>query len=203
MQLDAAEVSKIRLPSKYGVSMFSVAKPIAVPDTRDEELRKGRGGDASEAAGGAAEEAGAVGGNKFEAVKNNGEDKYPFARRSSVWRNSMYAKVKVEFNSLLIDKGVENPADYCIKAFSACDILKGHKKCQSGMCKRKHKIPEDALDAITSLDLRKTLLLYYKFTFSASLIDSRVKDPLPRPPLAARAYQVTMSGFLFYRSNTK
>ena len=90
--------------------MFSVAKPVAVPDTSDEELRKGRGGDTAEAAGGAAEEAGALGGNKFEAVKNNGEDTYPFARRSGVWRNLMYAKVKVEFTSLLIAKWVETPA---------------------------------------------------------------------------------------------
>ena len=132
--------------------MFSVAKSAAVPGTSDEELRKGRGGDTAEAAGGAAEEAGAVGGNKFEAVKNNGEDKYPFATRSGVWRNHMYAKVKVEFNSLLIAKGVENPADYCITALSACAILKGHKKCRSDTSKRKHKIPEDVLDAITSLD---------------------------------------------------
>ena len=64
MQLDAAEISKIWLPSKCGVSMLSVAKPVAVPDTSDKELRKGRGGDAAEAADGAAEEAlaGAVGG---------------------------------------------------------------------------------------------------------------------------------------------
>jgi len=164
MQLDAAEVSKTRLPSKYGVSMFSVAKPVAVPDTSDEELCKNRGGDTAEDGGGAAETGGAVGGNKFEAIKNNGEDKYPFARRSGVWRNHMYVKVKVEFNSLLIAKGIDNPADYCIKALSACAILKGHKKCQSGTCKRKHKIPEDVLAEITSLDFvfRKTLLLYYK-----------------------------------------
>ena len=162
MQLDAAGVSKARLPSKYGVSMFSVVKPVEVPETSDEELRKNRGGDAAEAAGGAAEEAGAVCGNRFEAVKNNGEDAYPFARRSGVWRNYMtlYAKVKVEFNSLLIAKGVVNPADYCIKALSACAIPRGHKKCQSGTCKRKHKIPEGVLDAITSLDFvfRKPLL---------------------------------------------
>ena len=52
MQLDAAEVSKTRLPSKYGVSMFSVAKPVAVPETSDEELRRNRGGDAAEEEGG-------------------------------------------------------------------------------------------------------------------------------------------------------
>ena len=85
MQLDAAEVSKARLPSKYSVFMVSVA----VPETSDEELRKNRGGDAAEEEGGAAEAAGAVGGNKFEAIKNNGEDTYPFARRSGVWRNHM------------------------------------------------------------------------------------------------------------------
>ena len=103
IQLYAAEISKIWLPSKYGVSMLSVAKPVAVPDTRlsDKELRKGRGGEAPEAADGTAKEAGAAGGNKFEAITNNGEDTYPFARRSGIWRNSMYNKVKVEFNSLL------------------------------------------------------------------------------------------------------
>ena len=77
----------------------------------------------------------------------------------------MYNKVKVETNSLLTAKGVEKPADYCIKSLAACAILKGHKSARvAHVCKRKHKIPEDILDAITSLDfvLRKTMLLYYK-----------------------------------------
>ena len=72
----------------------------------------------------------------------------------------------------------------------------GHKKCQSQICNRKHKIPADVVELITMDDLtdRKKLLLFYCALWGGPTLNpndgSRITEFRPSGDMTVKQLQV-------------